>query len=73
MKTNELKTAFAEVSELRQQAQEKEEKIVEQLVSDGELTVAQAMLIKGPKSPTSLTELLTMAMLSKTKSEELQR
>lgn len=66
MNIDEVKDAFAEVRKLRQKAQEKEEKIVEQLVSDGDLTIVQALLLKGPNfgSSLSLTEALIMAALS---------
>lgn len=66
MTIKEIQETFQEIRELRKKAQEKEDGLIETLVSDGKLSAVEAILVKIPGfSGDNMTEAFVMGILSK--------
>ena len=66
MNIEEIKKTFGEIRELRKKAQEKEDSLIEALVSDGQLSAIEAILVKTPGfGGDKMTEAFVMSVLSK--------
>lgn len=66
MTIKEIQEAFREIRELRKKAQEKEDDLIETLVSDGKLSAIEAIMVKIPGfSGDNMTEALVMGILLK--------
>lgn len=66
MTTKEIQETFREIRELRKKAQEKEDDLIETLVSDGKLSAMEAILVKIPGfGGDNMTEALVMGILLK--------
>lgn len=50
MTIKEIQETFQEIRELRKKAQEKEDGLIETLVSDGKLSAVEAILVKIPNN-----------------------
>lgn len=66
MTIKEIQDTFREISELRKKAQEKEDGLIEALVSDGQLSAIDAIMVKIPGfGGGNMTEAFVMGILSK--------
>lgn len=66
MTIKEIQETFQDIRELRKKAQEKEDALIENLVSDGKLSAMEAILVKIPGfGGDNMTEALVMGILLK--------
>lgn len=66
MTIEEIQKIFGEIRELRKKAQDKEDGLIEALVSDGQLSSIEAILVKTPGfGGDKMTEAFVMSVLSK--------
>lgn len=66
MTIKEIQETFREISELRKKAQEKEDDLIETLVSDGKLSAIEAIMVKIPGfGGGNMTEAFVMGILLK--------
>ena len=66
MTIEKIQEIFSEIRELRKKAQEKEDGLIDTLVSDGQLSAIEAILVKTPGfGGDKMTEAFVMSVLSK--------
>ena len=66
MTIKEIHETFRDIRELRKKAQEKEDGLIETLVSDGKLSAIEAIMVKIPGfSGDNMAEAFVMGILSK--------
>lgn len=71
MTIKEIQKTFEDIRELRKKAQEKEDGLIEALVSDGQLSAFEAILVKTPSfGGSKMTEAFVMSVLSKKENYE---
>ena len=74
MTIEEIQKTFGEIRELRKKAQDKEDGLIEALVSDGQLSSIEAILVKTPGfGGDKMTEAFVMSVLSKKENPQTNR